>query len=156
MKSETANLAGQSSRARWMVVDDNDGILSLMRAVLAQLCDAPIEYFHDAPSALAAFRAAPDRFQFVITDLEMPGMNGIELCHELHALAPALKIVLSTGSRAITPAEAKRDGFCALLDKPFPFAALRSTLEAVGMIAPEAKRTLKEPARFAAALAALL
>jgi CheY-like chemotaxis protein len=114
---------------RWMIVDDNPDILLMMSAVLENLTSATIEC-HDSPqSALAAFAAAPDSYQLVITDFEMPGMNGIELCRQIRALAPAQKVFLATGSGYFTEISAARAGFAALLNKPFPVAILKATLE---------------------------
>lgn len=135
MKSETS--FNQTSGSRWMVVDDNREILTAMRAVLEHFHGA-VECFASPQAAQAAFSAAPDAYELVITDFEMPGMDGIELCRRLHALAPAQKVFLATGSGFFTEAEARRAGFCALLNKPFPFDALRDALDEAG-IETEAK-----------------
>jgi CheY-like chemotaxis protein len=59
----------------------------------------------------------------------MPDMSGIELCRRLRALSPSLKILLSTGSDILSDDEAVQKGFCGLLRKPFPLAALQNALE---------------------------
>ena len=115
---------------RWMLVDDSPDMLLMLAAILRNLTDAEIEC-HDAPgSALAAFAAAPECYELVITDFEMPGMDGVELCQRLHEISPAQKILLATGSGFFTEAVVRRAGFCALLNKPFPLATLRSALAA--------------------------
>src|SRR5450631_569940 len=91
-----------AGEARWMIVDDNENILSLMRAIAERLGAVVIECFNSPKAALAAFRAAPEKFSVVITDLEMPGMSGIELCRELRKFSPAQKILLTTGSEILT------------------------------------------------------
>ena len=123
------------ARARWMVVDDNEGVLELLASLLEALGVAEVQRCHSGTEALDAFARTPDQFQFVITDLDMPGMNGIELCRRMHALAPGLKIVLATGSSVANEAGARQCGFCGLLAKPFPAAALWRIVESVGVLA---------------------
>ena len=122
-----------AQRPRWMIVDDNEDILWVLRHLAAQISGADITCFLSPCEALAAFTAAPESFELVVTDLEMPGMSGIELCERLHALLPAAKILLTTGSEIITDAEARDKGFCGLLHKPFAIETLQNTLEAVGV-----------------------
>src|ERR1035437_10278879 len=72
-----------TARRRWMIVDDDENILSLMHKFAARTSDADIECFLSPHEALAAFKATPESFELVITDLEMPGMDRIELGRQL-------------------------------------------------------------------------
>lgn len=110
--------------------------MALLAKLLETLAVAEVQRCRDGTEALAAFTAAPDQFQVVITDLDMPGMSGIELCRRLHAVAPHLRIVLVTGSSVASEADARQSGFCGLLAKPFPAATLRRVLESVGLLNP--------------------
>ncbi len=112
----------------WLLVDDNKDILRLMSTVLEGLTDATIECFNTPQSALAAFAESPEKYALVITDFEMPGMDGVELCRWLRDISPAQKIFLATGSGFFTEAAARHAGFSALLNKPFPLSALKSAL----------------------------
>ena len=115
---------------RWMLVDDNADILLMLSAVLEHFTDASIEC-HDSPqSALAAFASAPDCYEVVFTDFEMPGMNGFELCRRLRSMVPEQKVFLATGSGHFTEAGARNAGFLALLEKPFAIEAMRKALGA--------------------------
>ena len=113
---------------RWMIVDDNDDILLMLSAMLVNLTSAEIECYNSPQSALAAFIRSPDSYELVITDYEMPGMDGVKLCRRLHAISPAQKIFLATGSGFFTDAAARHAGFSALLNKPFPLTALKAAL----------------------------
>lgn len=123
-------------RPRWLVVDDDEGVLGFLAALLETLGLAEVQRFNHPAAALAALAAAPDRCQLVITDLEMPGMNGIELCRRMRRVVPQLKIVLATGSCAVNEAGARCCGFIGLLNKPFPAADLWRTLSAAGVLTP--------------------
>jgi len=133
-----------ASRSCWMIVDDNEDILLLMREIVAQFSDAEIVCFNSPRAALAAFEAAPESFELVITDFEMPGMSGVELCHRLLAISPTAKILLATGSGMVSEEAAAGEGFCGLLHKPFPFAALQRALAAAGLLEIPAENNPKK------------
>jgi DNA-binding NtrC family response regulator len=118
-----------ASRAPWMIVDDNEDMLLLMREIAARFSGAEILCFNSPQAALAAFEAAPESFDLVITDFEMPSMNGVELRRRFHAISPAVKILLATGSSLVIADTAAHEGFCGLLQKPFMFAAMQHALE---------------------------
>ena len=122
-----------TKKSRWMLVDDNTEILSLLTALVESLTDAEVECHNSAQSALSAFAAAPGRYELVITDYEMPGVDGVELCRQMIALSPTQKILLATGSGFFTEAVARHAGFTGLLAKPFPIETLRETLDKAGI-----------------------
>ena len=127
------NLFDTTENKHWMLVDDHADVLELMSALVEKLTDAPVERFTSPVAALAAFADAPDKYAVVITDYEMPGMDGVELCRRLRAISPAQKIILATGSGFFTAAAARHAGFCGLLNKPFPIETLRATLAEAGV-----------------------
>ncbi len=119
--------------ARWLVVDDNLDLLALMQTMLAQIHDGSVDCFSSPAAALAAFTAAPDQYELVITDYEMPGMDGIELCRRLRERARDLKIFLATGSGFFTGPTATHAGFLGRLNKPFRLEELRAMLAGAGV-----------------------
>jgi two-component system cell cycle sensor histidine kinase/response regulator CckA len=122
MKNETS--------ARWMVVDDDTETLDTVAQLLAAVSDAEICSFPSPWQALDAFAAAPNSFQLVVTDFEMPGMNGIDFQRHVLAVAPTAKVLLATGSGRFTEESARQKGFCGLLCKPFSIGALKQALTA--------------------------
>ena len=142
----------RDARPRWMVVDNHEGLLNLMALFLSRAGGAVVHRFQSAEKALAAFRAAPDIWELVLTDLAMPGMDGIELSSHLRVIRPDLKIFLTTGSGLVTEAEAKELGFCQLLCKPFRFSDLLRMLLAAGATdsSRAANRTSHTPVGVAA------
>lgn len=123
----------QDGHPRWMIVDDNEKMLSLLREIVSLISGTKVECFCVPEEALAAFAAEPDAFTLVITDFEMPGMDGGELCRRLHELRPSLKVLLATGSGSLSLEEAAQNGFCGMVHKPFAMTALQSALDTAGV-----------------------
>jgi signal transduction histidine kinase/CheY-like chemotaxis protein/uncharacterized protein YoxC len=79
-----------------LLVDDEKPLVALVEEMLAALGYEPVG-FESAHQALAAFRADPHRFDFVLTDEIMPEMKGTELAAALHDTRPELPVLLMTG-----------------------------------------------------------
>ncbi|HTR42966.1 MAG TPA: response regulator [Pseudomonadales bacterium] len=128
MKTEKSTGPGDK---RWMLVDDDKGALIFMRTIVSKLGVAHIECFASGEDALAAFKANPGAYEMVITDFQMPGMDGVELSRHLYAIAPKIKILLMTGSHLFNDEVAAREGFSGFLKKPFHPPALQRVLAAI-------------------------
>lgn len=113
--------AGQSSEdgdaLAVLVVDDEPGLARVLGQLLesagyrAVLCSSAAE-------ALAAF--APGRFDAVVTDLDMPLMDGLTLAQRLRASDARLGIVLATGwGQQVCPEQAAAAGIDTVLTKPY-------------------------------------
>jgi PAS domain S-box-containing protein len=101
-----------------LFVDDEEVLTLLMQEILKQL-GYHVEVKTSALEALAVFRAAPERFDLVITDQTMPLMPGDVLAQELRAMRPDLPIILCTGySHNIDAERAAAKGFDAFCMKP--------------------------------------
>ncbi|KPJ49467.1 hypothetical protein AMJ40_05425 [candidate division TA06 bacterium DG_26] len=98
-----------------LLVDDEPSWLESLSAVLGR-CGVSVKMVQSAVEALRAFRE--EIFELIITDFEMPGMNGLELARELRSLCCTAPIILMTGdkdirsSRSVTGA-----GITACIDK---------------------------------------
>jgi DNA-binding NtrC family response regulator len=82
-------------------------------------------------AALAAARRR--RFDLAITDLKMPGMDGIATLEGLKAIDPAIQVLIATGyASEQTRAACMERGACGYLQKPFDLdeivAAVRRVL----------------------------
>ena len=56
-----------------------------------------VSAFSEQSEAIAAVKADSDAFDLVITDFNMPGMNGIEVMQEMLTINPALKTAIASG-----------------------------------------------------------
>ena len=78
-----------------MVVEDEQEILALVEHSL-HIWKYQTRGFSDPVEALAAFKANPDSFSMVMTDVRMPGMSGIDLAQKMLAIKHDAKVVLMT------------------------------------------------------------
>jgi PAS domain S-box-containing protein len=82
--------------------------------------------------ALELFRAKPDQFDLVITDMTMPNMTGDKLSRELMQIRPDIPIIICTGySELISEEKAKGIGIRAFAMKPLVMADLGKTVRNV-------------------------
>jgi CheY-like chemotaxis protein len=82
--------------------------------------------------ALELFRAKPDAFDLVITDLTMPNLTGDKFAVELLKIRQDIPIILCTGySKQISRETASEIGIKALTYKPMAMADLAITVRKV-------------------------
>jgi len=99
-----------------LVVDDDVGSRSALEALLRAEGFATLTA-GDGEAALAEARRAPPAA--VLTDLQMPRMDGVELCQRLHELDPALPVIIMTAHSDMQPViESLRAGAEDYLLKP--------------------------------------
>lgn len=110
-------LVGGSERI--LLVDDEEGIVHVTKTLLVSL-GYTVTAHTSSIDALADFRAQPEQYDLVITDLTMPLMNGMTLAQELLDTRPELPIMLVSGAQENFTAEtAEAIGVDASLMKPF-------------------------------------
>ena len=104
------------SRPRVLVVDDKDNNLNLLRSLLEDSYEVVVA--SDAEKALAlANQAWPD---VVISDIRMPGRDGLALLHAFKRQDPDVEVVLMTAYGTVQKAvEAMKAGAYDYLTKPF-------------------------------------
>jgi CheY-like chemotaxis protein len=86
----------KSGTEKILLVDDKEVIASMEQMMLERL-GYHITTRMSSIDALEAFRANPDFFDLVITDMTMPNMTGGRLAKELNLIKPGIPIILCTG-----------------------------------------------------------
>jgi DNA-binding response OmpR family regulator len=79
-------LAFQEVKVKILVVDDDESILELLSAILESSGYSDISVCASPQEALAMIRNAETRYECLLFDINMPGMDGIELCQKVRAL----------------------------------------------------------------------
>ncbi len=102
---------------RVLVVDDDDA----MRRACARLLRREGHEVHEAVDGAAALRLLEDNpVDLMLTDVRMPGLDGIELLRAARERWPALDVIVMTGFGTIENAvEAMRRGAADYVTKPF-------------------------------------
>lgn len=112
-----------------LVVEDEKKIAASLRQGLAEN-GAAVEVAHDGNTGLQLFTSRS--FQLVVLDINLPGMNGYELCAAIRTIDPAVPVVMLT---AMSTMEDKIQGFDAGADdyilKPFDFRELLIRIRAL-------------------------
>ncbi len=107
-----------TGHGRILVVDDEKSIVDLVKEMLETLGYEAVPRYSSS-DAIEAFRARPESFDLVITDMTMPHMTGIDLAKEILLIRPHTSIILCTGfSDTVDKNEMKLLGVKELLMKP--------------------------------------
>ena len=113
---------------RILFVDDEEALVEIGSQMLEML-GYKVTHRTSPLEALELFKAKPQAFDLVITDMTMPQMTGDELAQRLLEIRPDLPIVLCTGfSERITRQGAKAIGIREFLMKPLVMKDLAVTI----------------------------
>jgi excisionase family DNA binding protein len=115
LQDERQNSGGE--RPRILVVDDEQAVRDLLSKTLT-MADYDVDSADDGPSAIEKMRAV--EYDLLITDLKMPGMDGLSVIREARKLAADLRVIIITGySTEASAIEAINLGVSGYLTKPF-------------------------------------
>jgi CheY-like chemotaxis protein len=102
-----------------MFIDDEADLAQLGLRVLRNK-GYQVGLFTDSREALQVFAADPQDFDLVVTDQNMPGLNGVELAGRILRIRPEIPILLCTGyCTDFSRRNLKEYGFCEVLAKPY-------------------------------------
>lgn len=123
-----------------LIIDDNESVRESLRFLLERRGYATA-LAASGPDALALLEQQV--FDGAMIDMNMPVMNGLEVCRELHARAAAsgrkLAIWMMTGARTAELAKAAEEaGALGIFSKPFDFDELYRNFEAQFGVPPPA------------------
>ncbi len=112
--ARTSTAAG---RPRVLVVDDEASIRDLLSKTLA-LAEYDVDLAPDGRTALERLRIIP--YDLLITDLKMPGVDGLAVIREARRLKADIPVIIITGfSTEASAIEAVNLGVSGYLTKPF-------------------------------------
>jgi len=112
-----ADVRRELPASRILVVDDEPAVRQLIRRLLVEH-GYLVHEAGDGHQALEMVRAAPDRVDLVVSDIQMPRVNGIQLLQALSVECPKLPFVMISG---YAPEELQKFGIaapCGVLAKP--------------------------------------
>ena len=121
----------ETQRGRWriLVVDDEEDIRLLLEEILVK-DGYDVVSASDGREAIDALES--ERFDLVMTDLVMPGLNGVDVMEACQRLRPPCPVIMFTGHPSgesllglLSP------GYAALVTKPFSVSEIRETVASV-------------------------
>lgn len=106
-----------------LLIDDNAADLEIIRRAFTSVVDVAVTATQSATEALDWFGEHGDMDTLVVTDLNMPGVDGIALIERLTALCdvPPVMLVFSTSARAVDVNRAYLAGANGYHTKPMGF-----------------------------------
>jgi two-component system cell cycle response regulator CpdR len=115
--------------ARILLAEDDDSLRAFLASNLGR-AGHEVAAYADGESAWDALELAD--FDLLLTDIVMPGMDGIELARRAAELRPSLKIVFITGFAAVAlTAQSRAPKDAKVLSKPFHLKDLVTEVERV-------------------------
>ena len=122
----------QANNIRFLVVDDFSTMRRIVRNLLKEIGHTNVEEAEDGQVALGKLQAG--EFDFVVSDLNMPNMNGFELLRQIRADAKlkSLPVLLVTAEAKkediVTAAQIGASGY---IVKPFTKATLEEKVQKI-------------------------
>lgn len=137
---------------RILIVDDNEMMARTLYDIFSFQGFAP-DVAHSAEEALD--RVREQRYLCVVSDIRMPGLNGVDMYREMKAIVPGIPVILMTAyTNDLLIQQGLDEGVLGVLSKPLDMQRLMEVLEVIGE-APSAVVVDDDPA-FAQALADIL
>ncbi|HTE43283.1 MAG TPA: ATP-binding protein, partial [Steroidobacteraceae bacterium] len=110
--------APQGAGQRILYVDDDEALVFLGVRVLRKM-GYVVEGFSDPRQGLELFASDPNSFDVVVTDLNMPGMSGLDVVRIVHEARPDIPVILASGYiDQNLQAEAHQRGVARVVYKP--------------------------------------
>ena len=122
----------RGSRSRVLLVDDEEGVRRLLSTMLESAYD--VESAIDGESAMRLLREPGAHYDLLISDLNLPGMDGLTLIREAQRLTSSLPAIVITGySSEASAIQALNLGVTGYLTKPFALTqVLAAAAKALG------------------------
>jgi two-component system response regulator YesN len=109
-----------------IVDDDPDSLSMIVRTLHAHLPEIVLDIAANAQNALRLMQET--KYDVILTDIIMPGMDGLEFLQQARRLSPQSVVVLLTGGPLPVKHEALAEGAHAVVAKPFEVSTLVSTV----------------------------
>ncbi len=114
-----------------LLVDDEALIVKMEEQMLERL-GYTVTVRTGSIDALEAFKADPQAFDLVVTDMTMPNMTGVQLTAELKKIKPAIPVILCTGfSYQVNEEKSKALGIDGFVMKPVIMKEIAATIRKV-------------------------
>ena len=114
--------------AKILVVDDNSVVCDVVSQMLSRL-GHEVSSADSGEKALSIFLG--NMFDIVLTDYEMPGMDGVALACSVKRSAPRTQVVIMTGAGREAVFSRKSAAVDQVISKPFTLAEIDETIQSL-------------------------
>jgi len=115
-----------------LIVDDNDFIRIAVSKMLS-LLGYEVSSADSGENGLSIFRK--NKFAIVLSDYEMPGMDGVTFACSVKKRSPRTRVVIMTGAGKETVFSRKSTAVDEVISKPFTLAEIDETIQNVSGLA---------------------
>jgi len=130
---EFGNESGFFSNAKKtiLLIDDEPLVTDICEMMIESLGYCVLKT-HSGLEGLEVFMANKDKIDLIISDFNMPGMNGQEVVNTLRIMGYPVKVLLSSGGLSAVEAEqVLTNGFSGYLEKPYSMATLSDKISEI-------------------------
>jgi len=124
---QTLKVTTLTKNNRILLLDDDKSVLALVKRKLSGL-GYQVSAFSNCSEAFNTFSNAPDKFDLVISDLNMPQMTGVQFAEKVQAITANKPIIIITG----TPEHVELGRSLAVVNnvisKPIAFSELQAAI----------------------------
>ncbi len=107
-----------------LVIDDEEDVRDVVEAVLSSR-GMTVLVAEDGRRGIEVFREHADEVDAVLLDINMPGMNGEAVFHQLRTIKPDVRVILSTGySEQEAASQFANASLAGFVNKPYTASAL--------------------------------
>ena len=115
---------------RILIIDDEVDMLMLLRMIIKDNTDYEVETTNSPSEGIKLLRN--EQFDLVVTDLKMPGMDGMELFDEFKEIKPDVPVIIITAYGSVeTAEEALKKGVAEFITKPFRKDSILFTIKRI-------------------------
>ena len=115
------------NKKKMLIVDDDNTYLKVLEKIFSKM-EYEAEFAGSSEDALKILET--EKFPLIITDLEMPGLNGVELCKQIRKIDPKAIVYALSGYIAEFDTENLENvGFDGYLAKPAKIEVLKKAIE---------------------------
>lgn len=127
---------------RILIIDDEVDMLMLLRMIIEDNTNYEVETTNSPTEGIKLLKE--EDFDLVITDLKMPGMDGMELFDEFREIKPEIPVIIITAyGSPETASEALQRGVTDFIAKPFRKDSILFTMKRVLELAEMRKENVE-------------
>jgi signal transduction histidine kinase/ActR/RegA family two-component response regulator len=128
--TQPTQLVQLTQKYRILVLDDDKSVLALVKRKLSGL-GYQVTAFSDCNKALDTYRDEPEKFDLVVSDLNMPEMTGIQFANKVQAISAEQPVIIITATPELVKSEQELAIINDVISKPISFSELHTAIQTV-------------------------